>query len=150
MYFDFDEPKEHTTTFKDMPVEPALDNDGLIEIYRQIMLIDLFQNQFGGWISNLPVYMKLLMAILILILLAIIAFGFYKAYMSLDMDKIKKHMAGLINRVKEQMDGIINRVKQEMNELFKTLSEYFSQEDDAPVKVKTIKDGTRSHEFHED
>ena len=59
-------------------------------------------------------------------------------------------MAGLINKVKEQMDGIIDRVKQEMNQLFKTLSEYFSREDDAPVKVKTIKDGTRSHEFHED
>ena len=150
MYFDFEEAKPTETTFKDMPMEPAMDNSDLIEIYRQIMLIDLFQTQFGGWITNQPVHIKLLMALLLLILLAVIAFGFYKAYMSLDMDKIKKHMAGLINRVKEQMDGIINRVKQEMNELFKTLSEYFSQEDDAPVKVKTIKDGTRSHEFHED
>ena len=81
MYFDFDEPKAPTgSTFKDMPMEPAVDNHGLIEIYRQIMLIDLFQTQFGGWITNQPVHIKLLMALLLLILLAVIAFGFYKAY----------------------------------------------------------------------
>ena len=135
MYFDFDEPKEHTTTFKDMPVEPAVDNDGLIEIYRQMMLIDLFQTQFGGWISNLPVYIKVLLALLILILLAVIAFGFYKLYMSLD-------------KFKKQIDVLINKVKKQMNKLLETFSAYFSHE--APVKVKTVKDGTRAHEFHED
>ena len=64
MYFDYDVPKNHTvTTFKYMPMEPAVDNHGLIEIYRQIMLIDLFETQFGGWISNQPVHIKLLMAL---------------------------------------------------------------------------------------
>ena len=145
MYFDFNEPKGAPTgsTFKDMPMEPAVDNHGLIEIYRQIMLIDLFQTQFGGWITNQPVHIKLLMALLLLILIAVIAFGFYKAY-GLNMDKI----SGLVNKGKKQMDVLINKVKTQMKELFETFSTYFSHE--APVKVKTVKDGTRAHEFHED
>ena len=136
MYFDFEEAKPTETTFKDMPMEPAMDNPDLIEIYRQIMLIDLFQTQFGGWISNLPVYIKLLLANLILILLAVIAFGFYKLY---SLDKFRK-----------QIDVLINKVKKQMNKLLETFSAYFSQEHEAPTKVKTIKNGTRSHEFHED
>ena len=147
MYFDFDEPKAPTgSTFKDMPMEPAVDNHGLIEVYRQIMLIDLFQTQFGGWITNQPVHIKLLMALLLLILLAVIAFGFYKAY-SLNMDKLRQ-ISGLVNKGKKQMDVLINKVKTQMKELFETFSTYFSHE--APVKVKTVKDGTRAHEFHED
>ena len=137
MYFDFEEAKPTETTFKDMPMEPAMDNPDLIEIYRQIMLIDLFQTHFGGWLSNLPVYVKVLLALLILILLAVIAFGFYKLYMSLD-------------KFKKQIDVLINKVKKKMNKLLETFSAYFSQEHEAPTKVKTIKDGTRSHEFHED
>ena len=32
------------TTFTDMPIEPVeMDNSGLLEIYRKMMLIDLFQ-----------------------------------------------------------------------------------------------------------
>ena len=136
MYFDFEEAKPTETTFKDMPMEPAMDNPDLIEIYRQIMLIDLFQTQFGGWISNLPVYIKVLLANLILILLAVIAFGSYKLY---SLDKFRK-----------QIDVLINKVKKQMNKLLETFSAYFSQEHEAPTKVKTIKNGTRSHEFHED
>ena len=148
MFFDFDEPKAPTgSPFKDMPMEPAVDNHGLIEIYRQIMLIDLFQTQFGGWITNQPVHIKLLMALLLLILLAVIAFGFYKAY-GLNMDKLKRQISGLVNKGKKQMDVLINKVKTQMKELFETFSTYFSHE--APVKVKTVKDGTRAHEFHED
>ena len=148
MYFDFDEPKAPTgSTFKDMPMEPAVDNHGLIEVYRQIMLIDLFQTQFGGWITNQPVHIKLLMALLLLILLAVIAFGFYKGY-SLNMAKLKEQISGLVNKGKKQMDVLINKVKTQMKELFETFSTYFSHE--APVKVKTVKDGTRAHEFHED
>ena len=148
MYFDFDEPKAPTeSTFKDMPMEPVVDNHGLIEIYRQIMLIDLFQTQFGGWITNQPVHIKLLMALFLLILLAVIAFVFYKAY-GLNMDKFKRQISGLVNKGKKQMEVLINKVKTEMKELFETFSTYFSHE--APVKVKTVKDGTRAHEFHED
>ena len=150
MYFDFDEPKASTgSTFKDMPMEPAVDNHGLIEIYRQIMQIDLFQTQFGGWITNQPVHIKLLMALFLLILLAVIAFVFYKAYgLNMDMDKLKRQISGLVNKGKKQMDVLINKVKTQMKELFETFSTYFSHE--APVKVKTVKDGTRAHEFHED
>ena len=65
MYFDFEDPKEHTEAiFKDMPLEPAVDNRGLIETYRQIVLIDLFQTQFGGWISKLLLQFKLLVVLL--------------------------------------------------------------------------------------
>ena len=54
MYFDFDEPKAPTgSTFKDMPMEPAVDN-------------------CSGACSG-P-------AVVLLILLAVIAFGFYKGY----------------------------------------------------------------------
>ena len=122
---------------EELPMEPAMDNPDLIEIYRQIMLIDLFQTHFGGWISNLPVYTKVLLALLLLILLAVIAFGFYKLCKSLDKSK-------------KQIDVLINKVKKKMNKLLETFSAYFSQEHEAPTKVKTIKDGTRSHEFHED
>ena len=138
MYFDFDEPKERTeATFKDMPLEPAVDNRGLIEIYRQIVLIDLFQTQFGGWISKLPLQFKLLVVLLLLILLAGIPFEVYKAYKNFD-----KH-----NR---QLNRLVNKVKEDMSELCEALYAHFSQEHEAPVKVKTVKDGTRSHEFHED
>ena len=67
-----------------MPLEPAVDNRGLIEIYRQILLIDLFQTQFGGWISKLPLQFKLLVVLLLLILLAGIPFEVYKAYKNFD------------------------------------------------------------------
>ena len=145
MYFDFDEPKERTeATFKDMPLEPAVDNRGLMEIYKQIVLIDLFKTQFGGWISKLPLQFKLLVALLLLILLAGIAFGVYKAYKNLD--KLKRQL----NRLEKQMVRLVNKVKEEMSELCEALYAYFSQEHEAPVKVKTVKDGTRSHEFHED
>ena len=117
MYFDFDEPKAPTgSPFKDMPMEPAVDNHGLIEIYRQIMHIDLFQTQFGGWITNQPVHIKLLMALLLLILLAVIAFVFYKAY-GLNMDKLKRQISGLVNKGKKQIDVLINKVKTQMKEL---------------------------------
>ena len=87
------------------------------------------------------------MALLLLILLAVIAFGFYKAY-GLNMDKLKRQISGLVNKGKKQIDVLINKVKTQMKELFETFSTYFSHE--APVKVKTVKDGTRAHEFHED
>ena len=53
-----------------------------------------------------------------------------------------------LNKGKKQMEVLINKVKTQMKELFETFSTYFSHE--APVKVKTVKDGTRAHEFHED
>ena len=50
MYFDFDEPKAPTgSTFKDMPMEPAVDNDGFIEIFRQTLLFTLVIAGFAGF-----------------------------------------------------------------------------------------------------
>ena len=61
MYFGFEDPTK--TTFKDMPcMELEVDNPGMSEIYRRILLAyDLFQTQVSGWISNLPLHSKLLM-----------------------------------------------------------------------------------------
>ena len=70
MYFYFDYPTK--TTFKDMPMEPEVDDPGMIEIYRQMMLIDLFQTQFGGLISNLPVYKGSPMVRLLFLLAALL------------------------------------------------------------------------------
>ena len=47
--------------------EAAADDHGLMEIYQQMMTIDLFQTQYGGWFSNLSWDIKFLMAIMLLI-----------------------------------------------------------------------------------
>ena len=117
------EPAE--TAFQRMPVEPETDDQGMLEIYRQMMLIDLFQTQYGSWISNLPVHLKFVMVAMMLLLLTGIAFGVYFA--QLHWDKIKK----------------------QMTDLMETFTAIFSYEDEAPVKVLTVKDGTRHHEWHD-
>ena len=67
-----DVPMETTeTTFKDMPIEPVVDNHGMLEIYRKMMLIDLFQTQYGGWVSNLPLHIKVLMEVMLLFIATI-------------------------------------------------------------------------------
>ena len=67
--------------------EAAADDHGLMEIYRQMMTVDLFQTQYGGWCSNLS--WPLLVAIL-LGLMGAISFGSYFAY--LHWDRVKKLM----------------------------------------------------------
>ena len=63
--------------------EAAADDHGLMEIYRQMMTVDLFQTQYGGWFSNLS--WPLLVAML-LGLMAAISFGSYFAYLQWDRD----------------------------------------------------------------
>ena len=42
--------KNTDTTFTDMPIEPVeMDNSGLLEIYRKMMLIDLFQTELESF-----------------------------------------------------------------------------------------------------
>ena len=119
---------EAETAFQRMPVEPETDDQGMLEIYRKMMLIDLFQTHYGGWISNLPVHLKFFMvAMMLLLLTGILAFGGV-FFAQLHWDKIKK----------------------KMTDLMETLSAIFSYEPEAPVKVLTVKDGTRDHEFFED
>ena len=67
--------------------EAAADDHGLMEIYRQMMTIDLFQTQYGGWFSNLS---WPLMVAMLLGLMAAISFGTYFAY--LHWDRVKKPM----------------------------------------------------------
>ena len=67
--------------------EAAADDHGLMEIYQQMMTIDLFQTQYGGWFSNLS---WPLMVAMLLGLMAAISFGTYFAY--LHWDWVKKPM----------------------------------------------------------
>ena len=67
--------------------EAAADDHGLMEIYQQMMTIDLFHTQYGGWFSNLS---WPLMVAMVLGLMAAISFGTYFAY--LHWDRVKKPM----------------------------------------------------------
>ena len=40
--------------------------------------------------------------------------------------------------------------KKQMHEIVEAMPAYFFYDDEAPVKVRTVKDGIRSHEFYED
>ena len=62
------------TTSKDIPIEPEVDNSGVLEIYRRMMAIELFQ--YGGWVSNLPLHIKVLLAVMLVMALAV---GIYSA-----------------------------------------------------------------------
>ena len=64
------------TTSTDIPIEPEVDNPGVLEIYRRMMAIELFQTQYGGWVSNLPLNIKVLMAVMLVMVLAV---GIYSA-----------------------------------------------------------------------
>ena len=64
-------------TFKDMPITSEVDRAGMLEIYRKMLLIDLFQTKYGKWVSNLPLHIKVLMAAMLVILLTAIAGGIY-------------------------------------------------------------------------
>ena len=76
-----------------MCLEELESDHGLEQIYRQMMPVDLFQAQYGGWFSNLPWHFKSLMGFGILVLLAVISCGIYFAYLNWQgtgSDKIKK------------------------------------------------------------
>ena len=76
-----------------MCLEELESDHGLEQIYRQMMPVDLFQAQYGGWLSNLPWHIKSLMGFGILVLLAVISCGIYFAYLNWQgtgSDKIKK------------------------------------------------------------
>ena len=54
---------------------------GIQEIYKQMMLIDLFETHQGGWASNLPEHIKVLAGVMWLVLLAIMIFGLCLTYL---------------------------------------------------------------------
>ena len=67
-----------------MPITSEVDRAGMLEIYRKMLLIDLFQTKYGRWVSNLPLHIKVLMAAMLVILLTAIAGGIYFATVSWD------------------------------------------------------------------
>ena len=60
-----------------MQIEPEVDKAGMLEIYKKMLLIGIFQTDYGRWASNLPLHIKVLMAAMLVILLTAIASGIY-------------------------------------------------------------------------
>ena len=82
-----------STQHSEMCLEELENDHGLEQIYRQMMPVDLFQAQYGGWLSNLPWHIKSLMGFGILVLLAVISCGIYFAYLNCQgtgAEKIKR------------------------------------------------------------
>ena len=99
------------TTFTDMPIEPEVDNPGMLEIYRKLMLIDLFQTEYGGWASNLPLHIKVLVAALLVTLLTAIAGGIYFA--TVNWDRATNWMDGTYQNLLESVTPFLDSFTQE-------------------------------------
>ena len=112
------------TTFTDMPIEPEVDNPGMLEIYRKLMLIDLFQTEYGRWVSNLPLHIKVLMAAMLVILLTAIAGGIYVA--SVNWDRATSWMDRTYQNLLESVTPLMDSFTQE-------------EDDESHPKIKTIK-----------
>ena len=112
------------TTFSDMPIEPEVDNPGMLEIYRKLMLIDLFQTEYGGWVSNLPLHIKVLVAALLVTLLTAIAGGVYLT--TVNWDRATNWMDGTYQNLLESVTPFLDGFTQE-------------EEDESHPKIKTIK-----------
>ena len=112
------------TTFSDMPIEPEVDNPGMLEIYKKLMLIDLFQTEYGGWVSNLPLHIKVLVAALLVTLLTAIAGGVYLT--TVNWDRATNWMDGTYQNLLESVTPFLDGFTQE-------------EEDESHPKIKTIK-----------
>ena len=112
------------TTFPDMPIEPEVDNPGMLEVYRKLMLIDLFQTEYGRWVSNLPLHIKVLMAAMLVILLTAIAGGIYVA--SVNWDRATSWMDRTYQNLLESVTPLMDSFTQE-------------EDDESHPKIKTIK-----------
>ena len=112
------------TTFTDMPIEPEVDNPGMLEVYRKLMLIDLFQTEYGRWVSNLPLHIKVLMAAMLVILLTAIAGGIYVA--SVNWDRATSWMDRTYQNLLESVTPLMDSFTQE-------------EDDESHPKIKTIK-----------
>ena len=116
---------EHTeTTFRDMPIcscscrHAQVDDPGMLEVYRKLMLIDLFQTEYGGWVSNLPLHIKVLVAVMLVLLLATVGVGIYFATVNWDratnwMDETYQNLLeGLTPEEEEESHPKIKTIKQ--------------------------------------
>ena len=124
--------ENNDTTFKDMSIEHEVDNPGMVEIYRKMMLIDLFQTHYGGWVSNLPLHIKVLMAVMLIMILAVIGIGIYFATVNWD-------------RATNWMDETFQNLKEKVTPL---LDHFTQEEEESNPKIKTIKQ--HSCEFESD
>ena len=113
------------TTFTDMPIEPEVDNPGMLEVYRKLMLIDLFQTEYGRWVSNLPLHIKVLMAAMLVILLTAIAGGIYVA--SVNWGRATSWMDRTYQNLLESVTPFLDSFTQE------------EEEEESHPKIKTIK-----------
>ena len=111
------------TTFTDMPIEPEVDNPGMLEVYRKLMLIDLFQTEYGGWVSNLPLHIKVLVAAVLVTLLTAIAGRIYLP--TINWDRATNWMDGTYQNLLESVTPFLDSFTQE--------------EDESHPKIKTVK-----------
>ena len=125
-----DEHLENTeTTFKDKPIENEVDDPGMVEIYRKMMLIDLFQTHYGGWVSNLPLHIKVLMAVMLIMILAAIGIGIYFATVNWDRatNWMDKTFQDLMEKVTPLLDHFTQEEEEESNTKIKTIKQHSCQ-----------------------
>ena len=114
-------------------MEPEVDNHDMLEICRKLMLIDLFQTHYGGWVSNLPLHIKVLMAVMLIMILAVIGIGIYFA--TVNWARATNWMEESFQNLMEKVTPILDHFTQE-------------EEEESNPKIKTIKQ--HSCEFESD
>ena len=123
-----DDPTMETAevTFKDIPMEPEVDNHDMLEICRKLMLIDLFQTHYGGWVSNLPLHIKVLMAVMLIMILAAIGIGIYFATVNWDRatNWMDKTFQDLMEKVTPLLDHFTQQEEEESNPKIKTIKQH--------------------------
>jgi len=125
--------------------EAIADDHGLMSIYQQMMTVDLFQTQYGGW-SNLPWHIKFLMAAMLFGLLAAMFFGiYYLAY--LKGGKIKKIMKKLTDqKPTNKKNNTLKSKVQNAKSIASSEESDSSEENDSnrAITKKPVKKQTRS------
>ena len=112
-----------------MPIEHEVDGLGVLEIYRKMMLIDLFQTHYGGWVSNLPLHIKVLMAFMLITILAAIGIGIYFAAVNWDRatNWMDKTFQDLMEKVIPLLDHFTQEEEEESNTKIKTIKQHSCQ-----------------------
>ena len=123
------------TMVKDMSIAPEVDDPGMLEIYRKIMLIDLSQTHYGGWVSNLPLHIIVLMV-----------FGFF---MTLTAIGVGLHFATVNwDRVTNQLDKALQNLSESVvTPLLNSFTQ--EEEEESYPKIKTIKQHSCDFESEE-
>ena len=86
--------------FEQMPMEPEVQEKVFLQILQDMEKLDLINSEFGG--LSLPV--KLLIGVLILVIMAAIAFAIYYPYN--NWDKIKKTAKKVTTDIKKKVNGL--------------------------------------------